>query len=114
MLKRRSFTAEFKRQLVEQTCQPGGSIAGLAQAHQINANQLHKWRRKILGTSQQHAGASSALIPVTVVPEAPVRPPGEDLPSGKIEIELGRARVSLCGRVDLDMLPTILSTLRPR
>lgn len=52
MLKRRSFTAEFKRQLVEQTCQPGGSIAGLAQAHQINANQLHKWRRKILGTSQ--------------------------------------------------------------
>lgn len=114
MLKRRYFTAEFKRQLVEQTCQPGSSIAGLAQAHEINANQLHKWRRRILGTSRQHAGTPSALIPVTVVPGAPVRPPADDLPSGRIEIELGRARVSLCGRVDLDVLHTILSTLRPR
>jgi len=75
---------------------------------------LHKWRRRILGTSRQHAGAPSALIPVTVVPDAPMRPPADDLPSGRIEIELGRARVSLCGRVDLDVLHTILSTLRPR
>ena len=104
MLKRRYFTAEFKRQLVEQTCQPGSSIAGLAQAHEINANQLHKWRNI----------PPSALIPVTVVPDAPTRPPADDLPSGRIEIELGRARVSLCGRVDLDVLHTILSTLRPR
>jgi transposase-like protein len=43
MRKRSHFTAELNRQRVEQTCQPGNSIAGLAQAHGINANQLHKW-----------------------------------------------------------------------
>ena len=59
---RRNFTAEIKRQLVKQTCQPGASIAGLAQAHGINTNQLHKWRRAILGTGSQSAGTSSALI----------------------------------------------------
>lgn len=112
MLKRRHFTAEFKRQLVEQTCQPGNSIAGLAQAHKINANQLHKWRGQILGTRRQRAGTPSALLPVSLVPDAPMRPAADDLPSGRIEIELGRARVSLYGRIDLDALNTVLLTLR--
>lgn len=114
MLKRRNFTAEFKRQLVKQTCQPGASIAGLAQAHGINANQLHKWRRVILGTGSQSAGTSSALIPVTIAPDIPTRPPTDDPSSGRIDIELGRARISLCGRVDLDALHTVLSMFRPR
>jgi transposase len=113
MLKRRYFTAEFKRHLVEQTCQPGVSIAGLAQAHAINANQLHKWRRTLLGVGVQATGMSSALIPVTIVPDIPT-PPVDDPSPGRITIELGRARVSLCGRVDLDALHTILSLLRPR
>ena len=62
MRKRRHFTAEFNRQQVEQTYQPGNSIAGLAQAHGINANQLHKWR-KILRASRQRAGAASTPDP---------------------------------------------------
>ena len=70
MLKRRYFTTEFKRHLVEQTCQPGVSIAGLAQAHAINANQLHKWRRLLLGVGVQATGMSAALIPVTIIPDA--------------------------------------------
>jgi len=52
--------------LVEQTCQAGVSIAGLAQAHAINANQLHKWLRTLLGVEVQATGVSSALIPVTI------------------------------------------------
>lgn len=113
MLKRRHFTAEFKHRLVEQTCQAGSSIAGLAQANEINANQLHKWRRQILGTSRQRAGARSALLPVAIVPDTAMRP-AVDLPSGRIEIELGRARVLLYGHVDLAALNAILSTLRSR
>jgi hypothetical protein len=38
----------------------------------------------------------------------------DDSPSGRIDIELGRARISLSGRVDLDVLHTVLATLRPR
>ena len=112
MLKRRYFTTEFKRHLVEQTCQPGVSIAGLAQAHAINANQLHKWRRLLLGVGVPATGMSAALIPVTIIPDMPS--PDDDRSPGRITIELGRARVSVCGRVDLDALHTILALLRPR
>ena len=93
MLKRRYFTAEFKRQLVEQSCQTGASIEGHAQAHAIHANQLHKWRRTLLGVGVQVTGVSSALIPVTIIPEMPS--PDDDRSPGRITIELGRARVSL-------------------
>lgn len=85
-------------------------------AHGINANQLHKWRR-LFGRELPSAVVSApALIPITVVPDEPATTRSDDSssPSGRIDIELGRARVSLSGRVDLDVLRTILSILRPR
>jgi transposase-like protein len=36
------FAPEFKRERVEGTLQPGASVAGIALAHRINANQLFK------------------------------------------------------------------------
>jgi transposase-like protein len=63
MRKRRHFTAEFNRQRVEQTCQPGNSIAGLAQAHGSMPINCTSGRRKILRTSRQRAGAASTPDP---------------------------------------------------
>ena len=80
-------------------------------AHGINANQLHKWRRQLLGAASP-AVIAPALIPVTVVPEAITGSAIAEAP-GRIDIELGRARLSLTGRVDLDVLHTVLATLRP-
>ncbi|EXE41679.1 transposase, partial [Acinetobacter baumannii] len=40
---RRTFTAEFKHQLIQQCQQPDTSVAKVAMQHQINANLLHKW-----------------------------------------------------------------------
>ena len=59
---RRTYTAEYKRNLVQECSEPGVSVAGVALAHGINANQLHKWR-KILRTSWQRAGAASTPDP---------------------------------------------------
>ncbi|WP_228132990.1 transposase [Acinetobacter baumannii] len=39
---RRTFTAEFKHQLIQQCQQPDTSVAKVAMQHQINANLLHK------------------------------------------------------------------------
>ena len=41
---RRYRTTEEKR-LVEQTLKPGVSVAAVAQAHGVNANQVFHWRR---------------------------------------------------------------------
>jgi transposase len=47
---RRTLRLEFKQRAVEASDQPGASIAGVAMAHGINTNQLHKWRRQLLAT----------------------------------------------------------------
>ena len=43
---RRTFTAEFKHQLIQQCQQPDTSVAKVAMQHQVNANLLHKWIRQ--------------------------------------------------------------------
>jgi transposase-like protein len=60
---RRRFSAEFKRQLIEQ-CQPGISVAGVALIHSINPNLLHRWIR---------SHRTSASIPQT--PAQVITPP---------------------------------------
>lgn len=111
---RRTHSLDFKQSAVEASRQPGASIAGVAIAHGINANQLHKWRRQFSGALNSVAVSTPSLIPITVVRDEPIRSSGDNSPPGRIDIELGRARVSLSGRVDLDVLHTVLATLRPR
>ena len=114
MATRRTHSLEFKQSAVEASRQPGASIAGVAMAHGINANQLHKWRQQFSGTLTAVAVGTPSLIPVSVVSDEPARSSVDDSPPGRIDIELGRARLSIAGRVDLDVLHTVLVTLRPR
>ena len=114
MATRRTHSIEFKQSAVEASRRPGASIAGVAMTHGINANQLHKWRQQFPGTLTTDAVSVPSLIPITVVPDEAARSSVDDSPSGRIDIELGRARISLSGRVDLDVLHTVLVTLRPR
>lgn len=118
-IKRRSFTDEFRRQVVAETERPGASIAGIALAHRINANVVHKWRQRLLGQSRQTAQDldREALIPIAVVAEAPMpieRDQGVAQTSGSLRIDLPRAKIEVIGRVDLDALQAVLAILRPR
>src|SRR3546814_19228152 len=40
---RRRYPVEYKRQVVQESMSAGASIARVALAHGINANQLHNW-----------------------------------------------------------------------
>lgn len=42
---RRSYSKEFKRQVIAQCRETGNSIAGVALEHGLNANVVHKWLR---------------------------------------------------------------------
>ena len=110
MATRRTHSLEFKHSAVKASDEPGASIASVAMAHAINANQLHAWRRLLLATPPMVA--EPQLLPVTITPE---RPPDYPLPAeGCIEIQFPRARLSVRGRVDLDVLQKVLTTLRTR
>ena len=43
---RRTHSEEFKRSLIDACGEPGASVAGVALANGINANQLRRWMRE--------------------------------------------------------------------
>jgi transposase len=53
-----------KRQIVQLTMAPGASVAEVARAHGVNANQVFKWRRAFERGELMEPCA--ALIPVTI------------------------------------------------
>jgi transposase len=69
--RRRSYTAEQKRELVEATMQPGASVSMVAQRHNVNANLLFTWRRQMREGQLEASGAtptaSTQFIPLGVV-----------------------------------------------
>ena len=112
MATRRTHTLEFKRSAVEASNRPGASIAGVAMAHGINANQLHKWRRQL--QLPEPIIAESQILPVTVVHDTEPRGRRQSTPEGSIDIQLPKARLLVRGQVDLDVLQTVLAALRSR
>ena len=125
--KRPNFPTEFKRQLVEQSFEPGASVALIARSNDINANLLFKWRRLYLageyglptlpeGATPKRAPEVPSLLPVDIVAEAAEHTPpmavdtarsAEDL----CEIEFDRARLRVRGNVSPDMLRLLIREL---
>jgi transposase len=108
-----------KRRIVELTFKPGASVALVARAHGVNANQVFAWRRALKrGELAEPISASTALLPVTVAApgEAEIRefaPQQQPATSGSIHIEFpGRAMISVESGADPALLRSILESLR--
>jgi transposase len=114
---RRWRTVSEKRRIAELTLEPGASVALVARANGVNANQVFKWRRALeRGELAEPAAASTALLPVRLSASAiELREAGakEQPPAGAIHIEFpGRATISVeCG-ADPVLLRSILESLR--
>lgn len=106
--RRRYWTVEEKRGIVEQTLSSSLSVATVARQHGVNANQVFYWRKlyragqlgRIGGREQT---ATVRLLPVSVEEsESPAVEPEQHesaAPVVTINIEIpGRALVSLSGR----------------
>jgi len=112
--KRRS-VAE-KRRIVELTLQPGASVALVARAHGVNANQVFKWRRDFeRGALAEPRVVSTGLLPVTVSagPDTAQSSGICERATGSIHVELaGRALLSIEHGADPTLLRVILESLR--
>ncbi|MHA7856416.1 IS66-like element accessory protein TnpA [Marinobacter shengliensis] len=69
---RRQYTPEFRAKIVALAEQPQTSVAAVAQAHQLNANLVHKWRRAAKKPVAADSGDSPAFLslPATASPSA--------------------------------------------
>ena len=123
--RRRRFSKDFKRQVVEQTLVRGASVAAIAMSHRLNANQVFTWRRKYLRESAGLAIEPVKMLPVTIeAPSVPlsVRRPSQgstrrstsSLARGSIEIEYAGASIRVRGMVDTEALRVTLEVLFAR
>jgi len=117
--RRRRHALSEKRRLVELTFQPGASVAQVARANGVNANQLFGWRRAFeRGELVEPVSGTTALLPVTLSAacESAMRKPAlqqERSTSGSIHIEFpGRALISVESGADATLLRSILESLR--
>lgn len=83
---RRRHSEELKAQVVAECAQPGASVAAVALAHGLNANVVHKWRRR--GDAKVSLPATT-FVPVTA---AAAPQPGEPI---RIELRRGGTMVSI-------------------
>ena len=105
-----------RRQIVEETFQPGASVARVAQAHKINANQVFNWRKLYREGGLEAKPSADKLVPVKVSDiTAKLRPASRResraVTAGTIDIDLGHARVRIEGAADPDCVRATLEGL---
>jgi transposase len=111
-----------RRRIVEETFAPGASVARVARAHGVNANQVFSWRRLYQrGLLGANAGGAAALVPVTVLDSQlgvqlaaePATPPPVTpaLPPGTIHLQLPKGRLRIEGAADPASLRVVLECL---
>jgi transposase len=105
---------EEKRRIVEAALEPGASVARVARAYGVNANQLFGWRRLYLeGRLEAKNRETPGLLAVRVVPgvREAARRSNASAAWGTIQIELAKGTMRIAGMVDPESLHTVLEYL---
>ncbi len=103
---RRTYTPQFKTELLTACKQPGASIAALALQHGMNANVLHRWLKDHRqGTPLlSDGGPAPAFLPIDLAASLPVLG-SEGVPSAppcniRVELQHHAMKVTLHWPVD--------------
>jgi transposase len=114
--RRRSWSAREKAEIVSQSAEPGVNISEVARRWGVNKALLYAWRRQA-GLTSFEMGVPS-FVPITVSADEPADRPiavnGDDGGSvtGRIEVEIGAARVVVTGNVDPALASAVVAALR--
>ena len=112
---------EWKRTVVEQTFEPGASVARVARDNNVNANQVWAWRKLYAQGLLVEDAQTQVMLPVVVdvqpdraadhlqdstkLQEAPVTA------NGRIELQHGNTSVRIEGTPDATILRLVLERL---
>jgi transposase len=108
-VRRKRYSRAFKQQLVQETFQPGISIARVARKHGINANMLSNWRR-LFDKTQALAGACTPTVLPILIQDPPAV--AEATPSAQLlAIDFAKARLTIHGCPDPQTLRLVLQVL---
>ena len=115
--RRREYSKHFKTQVLDRCAQPGASVGGVALAHGLHSNMVHRWIRE---QRERQAAVPPAFVPLTVptvpfipaaLPARQAEPAGEQsLPEVDLQIQRGELLVRLqcplsqCGAILRELL----------
>ena len=121
---RRTYSPEYKLEIVDECSVPGVSVAAVALTHRMNANLVRRWivqhrNARLVRTPS----ATPTLLPVSLTAPSALTPLArvaltspalKHTTPGVIEIELEGAHVRVRGAVDATALRTVLEALAKR
>jgi transposase len=114
---RRIWSEDEKRRIVAETREPDSSVSIVARRHDLNANLLFTWRRR-MGPALDPDRDAMRLVPAVIASDpvlAPTVPPTPAAPTGRIEIALaGGDRVIVDATVDAAALARVIKVLSRR
>lgn len=111
--RRRYWTPEEKRRIVEESERDGASMAEIARRHDVNANLIFTWRRKMAEGAVAQTVASP-ILPLTITPDMAPAERGPE-PAGQIEILLAEGdRILVWSDVETAALARVLKALTRR
>jgi transposase len=109
---------EEKLRIVKLTLEPGASVASVALANGVNANQVFRWKRQYERGDLQpgRSKSATALVPVTMAAEPEAPEASQSAPAqpyvGIVTIEFpGRALLSIEGAADPAVIRAVLESL---
>ncbi len=108
--KRRSWSVEEKRRIVDESLEDGASISEVARRHDLNANQLFTWRRHF-GFEPRDSDPNdlAPILPVVVVADTAASGHGRP---GQMEIVLtGGDRIIVWADVETAALARVLKAM---
>ena len=99
----RTYTRQFKAELVAAAKQPGASIAALALQHGMNANVLHRWlkeheqdaRHQLISLSSSGESLATSSVPAFIPIKLPTATATYEPTACDIKVELRKGAVSM-------------------
>jgi transposase len=102
-------TKAERRAIVEETLVPGASVSRVARRHDVNANQVFRWRKLY---SEGQLGTTTNFLPVKIANEPTLEARKEnDLFPGTMEIQLCKGTLRISGSVDVLTLRAVIESL---
>jgi len=93
--RRRHHPEEFKLAVIEACCEPGASVAGIAMANGVNANQVRRWMRE-RGIEPPTRRVAMPVLEATPAPAFVQLPMAPAMPIlGDIRIEVRRGNTAI-------------------
>ena len=94
-LSRRHHPEAFKLAVIEACCEPGASVAGIAMANGVNANQVRRWMRE-RGVEPPARRVAMPVLEATPAPAFVQLPMAPAMPTlGDIRIEVRRGNTAI-------------------